>query len=174
MRKHTPDTLVNLSPSGASQPASSAAPAPAAPAEHLTFQQRQPVELEKIREHHHAVGVRLGRVLGMTTDWARTRWVAGPTRGTVLPRFFIRVPGPQPDRATGELITRRLTRHGWGGRLIADDQQFRVDARRDDARLVLVAHEHTIALTIAGGVLAIGPTQKLHLLAGAYEDDLDS
>lgn len=178
MHQNPARTLVNLSPSGSTS-------TEAASAAHLaedtrtgvgttTFQQLPPTELEQIREQHHALGLRIGAALGMTTDWARTRWLAGPTRGTVVPQFFIRVPGEQPERATGEIITRRLARFGWGGRLIADDGEFRIDARRKDARLVLDARDRTIALTITGTVLAIGPTQKLHLLAGAYEDDLDS
>ncbi len=173
-------TLLNLSPSGSTSPEATSAAHLAegggdADRTHaLTFQQLPPLELEQIREQHHALGLRIGAAMGMTTDWARTRWLAGPTRGTVVPQFFIRVPGPQPERATGEMITRRLARHGWGGRLIADDGEFRIDARRQDARLVLDARDRTISLTITGTVLAIGPTQKLHLLAGAYEDDIDA
>ncbi|GMA30338.1 hypothetical protein [Litorihabitans aurantiacus] len=152
--------------------------ADAGPASHALppqrFQQLPPTELEEMREAHHAVGLELGTLLGMTTDWARTRWVAGPARGTVLPQFFVRVPGARPDRRTGELLTRRLTRRGWGGRLLVDADRFRIDARRRGLTLALEAyeaHEHTISLRVDGGVLAIGPTQKLHLLAGAYEDD---
>ena len=180
MHQNPARTLVNLSPSGSTsaQATSAAHLAEDAPSgtgtRPVTFQQLPPTELEQIREQHHALGLRIGAALGMTTDWARTRWLAGPTRGTVVPQFFIRVPGEQPARATGEIITRRLARFGWGGRLIADDGEFRIDARRKDARIVLDARDRTISLTITGTVLAIGPTQKLHLLAGAYEDDLDS
>lgn len=129
-----------------------------------------PAEIEKLLHLHGLLGRRVGRLLGMTTTWATTRWVAGPERRSVVPQFFVRVPGDCPTREVGEVVTRRLARHGWAGRLIADDGIFRVDAEREGATIVLSAHDHTLTLTLRGAPVVLGSAQSRMLLAGVYEE----
>ncbi|WP_284251575.1 hypothetical protein [Litorihabitans aurantiacus] len=133
--------------------------------------QLAPAELFERLAKHGTLGKRLGRLLGVTTTWATTRWIAGTERGTVRPTFHIRVPSPCPGREAGELVTERLQRHGWGWRLIADGEYFRVDARREGHTLTITARANVVTFTVTGAPLAIGPTQARLLLAGVYEDD---
>ncbi|GMA32097.1 hypothetical protein [Litorihabitans aurantiacus] len=131
-----------------------------------------PADLARVLHRHTALGRRIGRQLGMTTTWATTRWVAGQDRGTVLPSFQIAVPGERPDRAVGEVVIRTLGRHGWAGRLIADRETFRVDARRPGAELRLTAHDRRIHLTVLGAPLDLGHDEARLVLAGVYEDEI--
>lgn len=130
-----------------------------------------PQRLAQMLDRHALRGRRAARLLGMTTDWASTRWIPGRERGSVLPVFHVRVAGACPDRATGELLTRRLARQGWAGRLVHEHGTLRIDATRDDLELVLTAHEHVVTLVVRGAVAPIPASQARLLLAGVYEDD---
>lgn len=145
-----------------------AAPA-AAPS--ITFQQLPPAELQAMLDAHGLLGRRLGRLLGVTTIWATTRWTPGAVRGTVVPTFHIRVPGACPTREAGDQVTEKLQRQGWKWRLIADRGAFRVDARRQGASITITARDNTIGFTVQGAPVAIGPTQARLLLAGVYDED---
>ncbi|TGO03877.1 hypothetical protein [Serinibacter arcticus] len=174
MRARPTRTL--LSPSvtgtrtGTTAAQASVAEAPGA-APRPTFQQLPPAELHAMLADHGLLGRRLGRLLGVTTTWATTRWAPGPVRGTVVPTFHIRVPGACPDRAAGEQVTQKLQRQGWRWRLVADRGSFRVDAKRQGASIAITARDNTIGFTVQGAPVAIGPTQARLLMAGVYDDD---
>lgn len=141
--------------------------APEAP----SFQQLPPAELHAKLAAHGLLGRRLGRLLGVTTTWATTRWTPGDVRGVVVPSFHIRVPGACPGREAGEQVTQKLQRQGWRWRLIADGACFRVDARRKNASITITARDNTISFTVKGAPVAIGPTQARLLMAGVYDED---
>lgn len=176
MRARPTRTLLSPSTTGTrtettTAPETVAASVASAAAPHVTFQQRPPAELQAMLDAHGLLGRRLGRLLGVTTTWATTRWTPGAVRGTVVPTFHIRVPGACPTREAGDQVTEKLQRQGWRWRLIADRGAFRVDARRQGASITITARDNTIGFTVQGAPVAIGPTQARLLMAGVYDED---
>ena len=81
------------------------------------------------------VGRELCGLLGMTSAWGASRWVAGPTRDLLIPTYRITVQGDAPDEATTTRIVRRLTLQGWHGEVSAYAPELRIDASRDSVRM---------------------------------------
>lgn len=145
--------------------------APTVPDEHESLGCLDLGALEQARSAHHALGREVGRRLGMTTDWARTRWVPGSALGEVAALFHVTVAAPCPGGEVPGVIVDRLQRLGWGGRVTACTEELRIECHRQGCELVLLADGVTITLAISGAGRAVGRTQVLHLIAGVYEDE---
>lgn len=128
-------------------------------------------KLERARATHDAFGRRTGRGLGLTTDWARTRWVPGATLGEVHPLFHVTVASRCPVTDVHAVVVDRLGHLGWGGRTTACSEELRIEGHRHGCELVLLADGATITVTLRGAGLVLPRTQVLHLICGAYEDE---
>lgn len=113
-------------------------------------------------------------LLGMTSDWGVSTWVAAGTPGEVLPTFHVRVHGTPPTSEVLRLLTRRLGRHGWHGKVLAEGPTTRLEATRDDLSMRLVAHRQKVTLVVQRDPIDIGAPLARALLAGVFEQEAES
>ncbi|PWD49705.1 hypothetical protein C8046_02280 [Serinibacter arcticus] len=119
-------------------------------------------------------GDRICRLLGMTSDWATTRWAAGERPSAVVASYTVRVHGESPTPEVTRGLTRRLARQGWVGKVLSEGSTLRIEAVQGDLSMRLVAHDRRVTLRVNGPQIEIGRPHAKALLAGVFEDDVAS